>query len=1106
MGVITSGSNHVEKSDVQSFLGRIGSIHLQSEKGVREVQPFHELPLEMQEQIGRLVQLLLRSRSLLNHLQNHQGKYNIVYKEDGRRRFLIIAGKTIDLDQAFELPEKNETVDDRKPEDGVLKQIQSLSGPLAPFTDFLSFVRNALSSFATAALANPHSPVALAVDGLGIAGGVVGGIACGGIILSKGVEQIANSKEREETELGVLQSVSGVGYLGFGVSSLMFRISSMVESAAAFTQAVGTFGINPTLYVMNVGFLLLGLYQLAIGGAFRSDFNQVVEKGGTQAGIDFLYANLFLTPEEEKSDNAQEILERKRAHFARRTDSEIVEKIAPKIEELKRKFDAGSVDAKAMQEALGVLDAVSEANYKEIAQATLFILLASLSILSVVAVGPTGTFAFFAALAVLWFIFDCSRTANWTTDTLWKLHELLLGLIIVTRDGKDEEFMKYLYFLDPRLESADERTQAEVYLKALTDMDGICYKLFKRVQKRESEISEQFLIMMQEIRRASINGELNSSEDCVDYLFSSMPQFYEFLAGRLPKENVDQVIGEMLMLAHEGCLARFPEISRLSKAEQLKYAALHLLDALYESTVNVESALVHFEAVREKRENKRDSAAQFMRYLYAIDPVLQEASSPEEARVILQGYAESWDIHFSLFNQMRGMNIVSQGFFDLAYDPEFKSHYFADEMIKYIRESYPEFWELYEMNYSEEKFQSAVQSGLSGWEALGKAYKFNVFAQEIGVRVTKDFLEMMEEIRLAPPPADLNSLKGSMPRFHSFLMRRGTDETVAQALKQSVNLKEHMPEGEKIRRSALYLLSSLYSEEMSRAAIFDRFSPDQVKAIREGTESGLPLLQLGCSLAAKFKILGRGKSAYDATLHPELLLTEDEASILKRHREIQNEAAKQYPQAFMEAMKKNPSLTGKAIQECLEYALKFLETVQINGEEVNLPKQMVKDLDRSPVTGIQWFEGETIKKAKFEKGQKGGEKAILRLREMAAGDERLFLLLSALYAQSAKNFLPAFQQEMEEKEVLTGLYVPVIKVPEQQFIQKEDGSFQIKYHFLFMLMSELDGEPVELPMTITLNLEKESGQWVCRNPEHSGTIHSNGHPDGAGRLSRSSPL
>ncbi len=925
MGVIPSATKPVENVDMQPFLSRIGSLHVQTDNGEKLVCRYHDLPLDKQEQIGRIVQLLLRSRSLYTHLQNYRGSFNIVYKKEKEREFFIIAGKTIDLGQSLE-----ETREEKSQRKSLLSEFHSYSEKVGVGSDVLSFIRNMLAAFETAALENIHSKASIAIDGLRFLGGAAG-VVGGSILISKGAQKMLNSKEDEEFNLGFLQALSGTGYLAFGISSIMLSVSSYFASAAGFAEAVSTFAISPSLLVMNVGFALIGLYQLTMAGSFRSDFNQAIEKGGVKGGIDFLHENLFLNQEEqemvdaiadstERAEKTKEILDRKRAHLGRRIGSEVVEEIAPKVAELKNR---GHADA----ESASLLEKVSEANSREIVKAALLIIVALASIAGALALGPAGTFAFFAALAICWFIVDCAATSNLTADLVWKLHQMVMGFILLLNEGPDEEFMRFLEHSDPTLARADMQVKTSVYLEARAELGGGVYDLFQKI---------------------------------------------------------------------------------------------------------------------------------------------------------------------------RGKTSLSQGFFDLGCDSEFQAKTEAEAMIRHIQKKHPRFWETIEKDFSRERFENAVESGAAGWDALWIATEFGDFGKRMRVLVAKEFREMMEEVRSAPVPAKLDfselmdTLKSSMPLFYGFLTKNIGEEKAIKALMQAHEESlakfpdmEFLSDEERLKPVALDLLSSLFTSEETRSAVFGRFDSAQIQRMAKKKEKGLPLMQLGCSLGAAFSSLERGKTAYGKIKYPELLLSEDEAMILRGHNEYRKLAAKEFPEVYKLAMK-TPAIQGRSIQEALEEDLLSLEKPNIEGAQFTVPHQTRIDFHRSPKTSVQ---GE-----RFESGEVEGMKVLSKLSELAKEDEKLFHLLAALYSQTSKNFVLYFQEEMKRNEVLTGLYIPTSNVLEQRFTQKEDGSFEMNYDFQFTLIPELDGEMVKLPLTATFRLEKENGEWVCRNPVYSDTIQVDGHP------------
>lgn len=933
-----SAIKSVSETPVQPFLNRIGSIQLQGVNGERIVTPFRELSTAEQEKIGRLIQLFLRSRSFLTHLQNHRGIYNIVLR-DGEKPRIIVAGKTFDLKES-----KEADSDKEKPADDLLTQVQNLSEGVAITVDSLSIFRNAISAIATAALANPHSFISLAVESAGTIGGVAATVG-GPIMMSKGVQKIANAKEEEEFNLGLLQTVSGAGYLGFGLSSILYRVSSFFGSAAGITQAFATFALNPSLYFMNVGFALWGTYQIAIAGSFRSELNQAIEKGGTRGGIDFLYENLFPTKEEQaeldkiadpekKAEEMKQILERKRAHLERRIGTVAASEIAPEIEEVKRRFDEkGDVDGAHLEKAHFLIDKALKGNYQELAKAALFVTLAVLSIASIAALGPTGTFAFLVALGILWLINDCTTSADFTSEQLWKLHQKILSLIVVAIEGKDEKFMEYLYFLDPELKSAAPEVQAEAYVDAFTDREGEFYRLYRKIleEKKDAEAAQAYLQMLREIRQATLAGDLDTPEACLDHLYSATPLFFEWMNEHMSKDEVRDALAWF-----------WPKAEGFSNGIGLKLAALGMLDALFEGRSRyknhqpIEAALTYFDDAKKEPEEKEHPLVRFFRALIASDPALQETANVDDARVHMQKH------------------------------------------------------------------------------------------------------------------------------LNTFMDR--------------------------------------YSDARKREAIFGRFSPEQIRALAAGEEEGIPLMQLGCSFSQnpEFSSLGSGKTAYQVFAYPELLLTPDETSILQRHREFQERASRAFPQVYEHAMR-NPTLEGRSIQNNLLVDILDPGKKVINGEEITLPNQTVADFHRAPDTR---FADEVI-----PGGEEGGARAILRLREMAKGDTRLFLLLAALYGQTAKNFVLFFQEELKKQGVLAGLYAPFSKVREQSFTENRDGSFEIQYDFEFTLTSELDGSQIPpILLRATYRLEKENGEWVCQNPIYSGTIEPDGHPSRADRLSRSSPF
>ncbi len=578
--------NSVSEPLVETFSNRIGSVQWQGSGGERVVTRFSDLSPNQQEAIGRMIQAFLRSRPFFTHLQNHRGIFNIVYREGEKR--IIVAGKTFELRESDEPDPDQET-----PEDDLLTQVQGLSEGVTITVDSLSIVRNAISAIATAALANPHSIAALMVDGAGSLGGVAS-IVGGTIMTTKGIQKMMNAKEEEEFNLGMLQTVSGTGYLSFGLSSVMYRVSSIFESAAGISQGFLTFALNPALFLMNAGFALWGVYQIAIAGSFRSELNQAIEKGGARGGIDFLYENLFLSPQEqeaidqiadqkERADETKKILERKKAHLERRIGETAVKEIASEIEEVKRRFDDESVlDGANFEKALSLIDKALQGNYQQLAKSALFVTLAILSIVSITALGPTGTFAFFVALGVLWLINDCTTMADFTTENLWKLHQRILSLIVVAIDGQDEEFMEYLVFLDPKLKDANPQAQALAYTQAFTDMDGEFYRLYQKIrEKRDGELSAAYLEMLREIRQAAIAGELTTPEACADHLFSAAPLFFEHMSERLPKDEVHEQVRDALILF-------WPDKDKAPNGADLKLAALGMLEALFDQAARPE--------------------------------------------------------------------------------------------------------------------------------------------------------------------------------------------------------------------------------------------------------------------------------------------------------------------------------------------------------------------------------------------------------------------------------------------------------------------------------------------------------------------------------------
>lgn len=565
----------IDLSDSKVVLSNIGSIHLQDLAGKRCILSFSELDEEGRKTIEELV---LRSSDLFDHLKKQSGSFNIVYREKVDRDVILIAGKEIKPDGGRE----------EETDEGFIKKAQASAEPVGVFADGLSLSRNTISSLFKNALENPHSKTSISVNGLGIIGGGAG-FAGGAIAISKGVQKMANAKENEEFDLGVFQTIFGAGYLGSGISSILYRASSLIESASSFSQAVLTYGLNPALVLMNASLALMGLYKIAITGSFRSEFNQAIEKEGMQGGVEFLYRNLFLTeeekqviqnlPEEERVEETKKILDRKREHLERRIGTEALEEIAPKVEALKHSFDMGRADSEHI--AKGVLETVSKGNYKEISKAAMLLTLSVLGIVAVAAVGPTGTFVFFAALALLWLLFDCTKTNNFTTEQLWKIYQLLMSLTILATEGVDEHFMAWLSQLDSTFENANDEVKANTYVNARTELNGGIYDLYCKAKE-----APEFLLAMAEIRKASFACDLNTREERFDALCSAMPNFYNLMANEFTDQEIELGL-------NQGYEELSFESKLLPKETQLKFAALRMLDKFYD--YKIESDTLRFD-------------------------------------------------------------------------------------------------------------------------------------------------------------------------------------------------------------------------------------------------------------------------------------------------------------------------------------------------------------------------------------------------------------------------------------------------------------------------------------------------------------------------------
>jgi hypothetical protein len=296
--------------------------------------------------------------------------------------------------------------------------------------DGVTVLRNSAGALAVRAGTSPATAAKLAavVTGLGISGGfLIAG--CAGFMIRNGIRSIGSAYQRGD----VWEGACSVGNVVLGTN--LFLVGSAMTSLkiASLVNPTGSVAVHATTLFLGAGFAfyaimgVAGAVGAAINGRFRSTFNGIV---GRQEGseteklceaLKWLREQVSISEFEgmeisakakrdEKDPEAvlQRTLENKWKAFACRTSEKVAALISERVTpEMLKKLEEG--DAGALQDARQIISEVSRENFNRIVANVMWIAIAVLGILGMVAMvvssGPLS-WALFALGGVCWLMLD----------------------------------------------------------------------------------------------------------------------------------------------------------------------------------------------------------------------------------------------------------------------------------------------------------------------------------------------------------------------------------------------------------------------------------------------------------------------------------------------------------------------------------------------------------------------------------------------------------------------------------------------------------------------------------------------------------------------------
>jgi hypothetical protein len=328
---------------------------------------------------------------------------------------------------------------------GLFQQARtSLVEPVGVSVDLASVTRNTRSIF------NAAAPL---VTSLGFLGGLLLMIS-GLFMISTEYETMMKCRKIGDTEgekQAFLKLEAGIGMVTVGLGMVVSKMGVVLD-AAKLSSVAGNAIINPGSVLMYLFFLMRGICEAKVASAFCSDLNEQL-KNGTDAGIQFLHNQIFLTEAEieglkkknkelngsdsdlkEALEKAKNNLQKtKLAEFERCTDKKTLDDVIDFFKD--HLIPNNEEDEKALvsreeivlehtaDDKVELIDKVKKANFARILKASLLIFIAVAGLAAVVAgIVLTGPLPFImcAVIAGLWLLFDKQGAADKLADVLWR--------------------------------------------------------------------------------------------------------------------------------------------------------------------------------------------------------------------------------------------------------------------------------------------------------------------------------------------------------------------------------------------------------------------------------------------------------------------------------------------------------------------------------------------------------------------------------------------------------------------------------------------------------------------------------------------------------------